>query len=86
MKKLFLLCALALILQSCASIFTTTAPDQCQRCRPQPGEPKREIRWGFFVLDALAAPFTGNAAMLIDFGNNKIYKPCSKGKVDAVKK
>lgn len=64
-------------LASCGTVTQLSTPaDACQRCRPEPGQPKRQLRVFPFVADLLLMPFTGGYGLLLDFGNGKIYKRC----------
>ena len=64
--------ALTLLLSSCATILGGQITE-CQRTKPAPGQPSREIRAGFLIVDIifLAIPFT-----VVDFITGAIYKPC----------
>jgi hypothetical protein len=64
--------ALTLLLSSCATILGGQITD-CQRTKPAPGQPSREVRAGFLIVDIifLAIPFT-----VVDFITGAIYKPC----------
>jgi hypothetical protein len=74
MKKriCIILVALTLLLSSCATILGGQITE-CQRTKPAPGKPSREVRVGYLIVDIilLAVPFT-----LVDFITCAIYKPC----------
>jgi hypothetical protein len=77
MKKIKIQCfallfALIVILPSCATVLGGQV-SECQRTKPAPGQPSREIRAGFLIADIilLALPFT-----IVDFITGAIYKPC----------
>jgi len=61
------------LLPSCATILTGPV-SECQRTKPIPGKPSREIRVGYLIVDLifLAIPFTA-----VDFITGAIYKPCT---------
>lgn len=74
-KKITVLPAIWLVLvmficTSCATLLGGQKTDH-QRHKPQEGEPKREIRVGFVILDVV---LTGGTGLLIDFATKKIYK------------
>lgn len=75
MKKQVFLALLALImsmgLSSCATVLggPVTA---CQRTKPAPGQPARQVRAVALIADVLIfLPFAA-----IDFATGAIYKPC----------
>jgi hypothetical protein len=77
MKKLKLqLLALAflavLILPSCATLFCGKVTE-CQRTKPAPGQPAREVRAGALILDILLFV----PSVIVDFATSAIYKPCT---------
>jgi PBP1b-binding outer membrane lipoprotein LpoB len=63
----------ALMLNSCATILVAGKADECQRTKPAPGQPQREVRVGYLILDILllGLPFT-----IVDFATGEIYKNC----------
>lgn len=69
MKKLKFAC-LGLLCASCATILTPKATTY-QKTKPAQGQPQREIRAGYLVLDILF----GIIPVAVDFGTAKIYKP-----------
>jgi hypothetical protein len=73
MKKIkvfaFILLA-TLVLNSCATILGGQVTE-CQRTKPIPGKPSREIRIGYLIFDILFSP-----VWIIDFATGAIYKPC----------
>lgn len=72
--KVFALILLAvLLLNSCATILVAGKADECQRTKPAPGQPQREVRVGYLILDILllGIPFTA-----VDFITGEIYKNC----------
>ena len=78
MRKLktsvFAILFLAIIgLSSCATLFCGPV-STCQRTKPAPGEPSREVRPGALILDILI--FWPGA--IVDFATSAIYKPCGK--------
>lgn len=74
MKKTIciVLVAMTLLLSGCATILGGQITE-CQRTKPLPGQPSREVRAGFLIVDIifLAIPFT-----VVDFITGAIYKPC----------
>jgi len=66
------LVALTLLTSSCATILGGQI-SECQRTKPAPGKPSREVRVGYLIVDIilLAVPFT-----VVDFITCAIYKPC----------
>jgi hypothetical protein len=60
--------------QSCATILGGPVTDS-QRTKPATGEPQREIKAGFLILDILL----GFIPLLVDFGTGAIYKPAKSG-------
>ena len=74
MKKIKLFAAILLIvvvLPSCATIFGGPV-STCQKTKPAPGQPQREVRVGALVLDILLFL----PAVVVDFATSAIYKPC----------
>ncbi|TDO01266.1 hypothetical protein [Sunxiuqinia elliptica] len=76
-KKLSVKLAIALIaaitiLPSCATVFGGPV-SECQRTKPSPGEPTREIRAVALIADILL--FWPGA--IVDFATGAIYKPCN---------
>ncbi len=73
MKKLLFTVFLSgtILFQSCATIFGGEVSD-CQRTKPAPGQPSREIRVVPLVLDI----FCGLIWVAVDFATGAIYKPC----------
>lgn len=61
----------AFMMSSCATVFGGKVSD-CQRTKPSPGEPTREIRAGALIADILL--FWPGA--VVDFATGAIYKPC----------
>jgi len=73
MKKLKLITLsllVAITLSSCATILGGKVTT-CQRTKPLPGQPQREIRVGYLILDILFSP-----VWIVDFATGAIYKPC----------
>jgi PBP1b-binding outer membrane lipoprotein LpoB len=71
--KIFtVICLIALALSSCATVLGGKITT-CQRTKPASGQPAREIRAGYLILDILllGVPFT-----VVDFVTHAIYKPC----------
>ena len=72
--KVFALILLAaLMLNSYATILVAGPADECQRTKPAPGQPQRQVRVGYLILDILflGVPFTA-----VDFITAEIYKNC----------
>jgi len=69
---LFLLLS-ALTLQSCATILGGNI-SECQRRRPESGEPKRQIRPVALAADIVCDPII---CLPVDFLTGAIYKPCN---------
>nr|WP_319572039.1 hypothetical protein [uncultured Draconibacterium sp.] len=75
-KKIFNVLAVVMIaitMSSCATVFGGEV-SECQRTKPEEGEPSREVRGGALVADILL--FWPGA--IIDFATGAIYKPCDK--------
>jgi hypothetical protein len=75
MKKVITFALLAIVVSGCATVFggKVTAT---QKTKPQPGQTKRSIRPGFFVLDLMG----GGLFLIVDFATGAIYRPESKTK------
>ncbi|MEX8547660.1 MAG: hypothetical protein V5804_08670 [Mucilaginibacter sp.] len=74
MKKLkfaFPICLMAVMLSSCATIFSGKT-SAYQKTKPANGQPKRQVRVGYLVADAL---LSGPIGVAIDFVTGAIYKP-----------
>jgi hypothetical protein len=63
---------LIVILPSCAIIFCGSA-SECQRTKPAPGQPSREVHVGALVADILIFW----PSLIVDFATSAIYKPCT---------
>ncbi len=59
------------ILPSCAIIFCGKA-SACQKTKPAPGQPAREVHVGALIADILIFW----PALIVDFATSAIYKPC----------
>lgn len=73
MKKIklaFLSVLIALALSSCATILGGRVTE-CQKTKPLPGKPSREVRVGYLILDIIFSP-----VWLVDLATGAIYKPC----------
>lgn len=57
-------------MQSCATIIGGQKTDH-QRYKPKKGDPRREIRVKYIILDLI---FTGGTGIAVDFLTKKIYK------------
>ena len=78
MKKLFSILVLTGILltqTSCATIWGGKIT-VCQKTKPAPGKPKRQVRPVPLILDVC----TGLVWLVIDFADGAIYKPCKADK------
>lgn len=74
-RKIFkVVCVVMMVatLSSCATVFGGAVSD-CQRTKPAPGQPAREVRAGALIADILL--FWPGA--IIDFATGAIYKPCN---------
>lgn len=69
----FFILLIALTLSSCATVLGGRITE-CQRTKPLPGKPAREIRAGALVADVLL----GTVWLAVDFATGAIYKPCGK--------
>ena len=78
MKKAVLalsLCTLILF-SSCATLFVKGKATECQRIKPAPGQPQRQIRTFWLIADiVLFWP-----SVFVDLGTAKIFKPCETKK------
>jgi hypothetical protein len=71
MKRIILFFIVLLFLvSSCATILGGQVTE-CQRTKPLPGKPQREIRAGYLILDIIFTP-----VWIVDFVTAAIYKPC----------
>lgn len=77
LKSLFPVIAIALSLTSCATILggKTTA---YQKTKPANGQPKRQVRVGYLVADAV---LSGPLGVAIDFVTGAVYKPQTEPKI-----
>ncbi len=57
---------------SCATILGGSV-NTCQKTKPQPGQPSRDVRVAALIFDILL--FWPGA--IVDFADGAIYKPCS---------
>jgi hypothetical protein len=73
MKRVYFI-IMCLLFSSCATAFFPEAATPYQKKRPGRGQPRRELRMGFVVLDVVF----GVVPLLIDFQTKKIYKPNPK--------
>lgn len=62
----------SIILPSCATVFCGPV-SSCQRTKPAPGQPQREVRAGALILDVLLFV----PGVIVDFATGAIYKPCT---------
>ena len=80
MKKTFFALALAGIVistfPSCATVLGGPV-SECQRTKPQPGQPSRKVRAGALIADIILIPVIG---LIVDFSTGAIYKPCEAKK------
>lgn len=75
-KKIMRFMAMVIIValfSSCATIFGGAVSD-CQKTKPAPGQPARELR----VVALIADIVIFWPAAIVDFATNAIYKPCGK--------
>jgi hypothetical protein len=72
MKKIFLAAALILIMCSGCGTILGGKITACQKTKPAPGQPKRQIRPAALIGDIAA----GGWCTVIDFIDGGIYKPC----------
>ena len=75
MKKIKLLAVcliMAFAFSSCATILIPGEASVCQRTKPAPGQPQREVQIEYLVADILLFPI----GLIVDFATAKIYKPC----------
>ncbi len=68
MKALIFL--LAFSMSSCATVLTSR-PTNYQLTKPAQGEPARQVRWGWAILDLVIFP----PFLVVDIVTKKIYKP-----------
>ena len=72
MKKLIaVLVIMVVLLSSCATILMGPV-SECQRTKPLPGKPQREVRVGLLFLDI----FCFGIFTAVDFATGAIFKPC----------
>jgi hypothetical protein len=67
---LILIALITLSASGCASILGGPITD-AQKRKPAPGEPQRQVRAGFLIVDLLC----GLIPVVVDFGTGAIYKP-----------
>lgn len=60
---------------SCATVFGGRV-SECQRTKPAPGQPQRQVRPVPLIADILI----GVIWLIPDFATGAIYKPCKKDK------
>jgi hypothetical protein len=73
--KLLSILLVATTLSSCATVFCGQV-SECQRTRPNAGQPQRNVRTGALIFDILLFwPGT-----IVDFATGAIYKPCETSK------
>ena len=63
---------LTLSMSSCGTVFGGRI-SECQKTKPAPGQPKRQIRPFAVVGDLL----TAGVWLIVDFVDGGIYKPCN---------
>lgn len=74
-KTLIVLLFVMIIANSCGTILGGKI-SQCQKTKPLPGQPSREIRIGALIGDIIfLAPYI---TIPVDFATGGIYKPCKK--------
>lgn len=71
MKILYII--MLLCCTSCATVFNGKVTD-CQRTKPQPTQPKRQIKKGALIVDVFVL---GIIPLIIDFATCSIYKDCT---------
>lgn len=71
MKKLIYAIFIAAMFSSCATVFGGKV-SQCQRTKPQTGQPARAVRPAPLIFDILLF-WPG---LIVDFATGAIYKPC----------
>jgi hypothetical protein len=76
-KTLSVIIAACIVLTSCATIFGGKVTP-CQKMKPEPGQPRRQLRVAPLILDSFTTLFVG---LIVDFGTNAIYKPCDRPKI-----
>ncbi|GAB2796808.1 hypothetical protein GCM10027275_47780 [Rhabdobacter roseus] len=64
---------MAASLSGCATIFGGPVTE-CQKTKPAPGEPQREVRVGALLADIIIFL----PSLIVDFATGAIYKPCDK--------
>ena len=64
---------MAASLSGCATIFGGPVTE-CQRTKPAPGEPQREVRVAALLADIIIFL----PSLIVDFATGAIYKPCDK--------
>jgi hypothetical protein len=72
-SKVAAILLIAVTMSSCATVFGG-AVSECQKTKPGPGQPSRDVRVGALVADILL--FWPGA--IIDFATGAIYKPCGR--------
>lgn len=71
LRTLILILFACLLFESCATIMGGQVTE-CQRIKPLPGQPQREVRVGYLVVDIIFSPI-----WIVDFATCAIYKPCN---------
>ena len=71
MGKSVIIIFIAIMTQSCATIFHVGPVTTYQKTKPEKGEPKRKIKKGALLLDILLF----YPAVVVDFATGAIYKP-----------
>jgi len=71
-SRVLIMLLIAVTLSSCATLFCGQVTE-CQRTKPNAGQPQRQVRAGALILDILLFwPGT-----IVDFATGAIYKPCN---------
>jgi hypothetical protein len=72
-----------LILSGCGTIFGGRI-SSCQRQKPAPGQPKRQIRPAALAADIAGGLFLYEIPTLVDFLDGGVYKPCGNDSINDV--
>lgn len=70
--KITIFMLIGVTLSSCATVFGGQV-SECQKTKPAPGQPQRNVRVGALIADIILFPL----GIIVDFATGAIYKPCN---------